>query len=296
MSAWRGFWRRALSVLFIASAIGTLWPLVLRWLHLSSWEGVAAVCVLGALVMFGSLLLVWQEYRYARKARYAEALHNLHEFARHMTHAVEPQQVEVALHKAVAELSEAFTLITGTRVAACLKKVIWVENKNRCKVEDVCRDPKSGERADKIRKAKDGSVINHWVDTNTAFKRTWIEEGRPQGTNFYLCNDLASEHQYENTSFLAYGEPVSSWLGFARRWTLPYESTIVVPIVGQEKDKSVVLGYIALDSSSRHVFDARYDVPFLRIVAEFIGPALDIHLRGQVSSASAGTDTPNRTS
>ena len=240
-------------------------------------------------VVFGSCLLVWQEYRYARKARYAEALHNLHAFARHMTNGFDRHNVEIALHKAVAEISEAFTLITGTRVAACLKKVIWVENVNRCKVEDLCRDPKSVDRTDKIRKGKDGTVINHWVDINTAFKRTWIEEGRPQGSGYYLSNNLASEHQYDNTSFQAYGEPVSTWSG--RRWTLPYESTLVVPVVVHERDKAVVLGYIALDSSSRHVFDARYDVPFLRIVSEFIGPALDIYLRGEVSSAATGTDS-----
>jgi hypothetical protein len=288
MIFWRTLTRWLTSILYVGSAILAFVAFGENWFGTTTYEGAFAVTVLGLLVIAGVIGFGWQEYRFSRKARYAEALPNLAECAGRIAYAAStPERCELVMKDAVREVSEAFTLITGTRVGVCLKKVIYNQSQNRCKVEDVCRDPKSENRTVRIRKSLSGQVIDHWVDMNTAFKRTWTQEGRPQGAQYFLSNDLSSEPQYQNTSFEAYGEPSGARFAWLRRvkWTLPYISTLVLPVLGPLRNgEQTVLGYLAIDSASRHVFDARYDVSFLRIIGDFLSPALDAHMRHELGA------------
>lgn len=291
MKHWRTVLARLGAVLFLASALAGLWGFLVSWLKIASHEGLAAILTLGVLVAFGAVLLVWQEYRFSRKARYAESLPNLLAFARAMAvgESLSEDRCKVVMADAVREISEAFSLATGTRVGVCLKKVVLETPSNRCRVEDVCRDPKSKDRSERSRSRSDGRAVHHWVDSNTAFKRTWTAAGQPAGAQYFLCNNLPGVTHYENTSFEIYGEPhpqgmMARTFGLRDGWTLPYSSTLVVPVLSATKTEgsAVVLGYLGLDSASVNVFDARYDVPLLRIFAEFLSPVLDQYLARQI--------------
>src|SRR5438046_4851034 len=74
------------------------------------------------------VLLLGQEYRYARKARYAETTSNLLNVVTLRERdlpATSGHCCEV-LNKMVGEVAETFTLLTGTRASACLKQVVMV--------------------------------------------------------------------------------------------------------------------------------------------------------------------------
>lgn len=291
MKHWRTVLQRLVAVLFLASALATVYLFIVSWAKIASYEGLAAIVFLGLLVLFGAVLLVWQEYRFSRKARYAESLPNLLAFARAMAvgESLTEDRCRAVMADAVREISEAFSLATGTRIGVCLKKVVLETTSNRCRVEDVCRDPKSKDRGERSRVRPDGRPVQHWVETNTAFKRTWTAVGFPAGAQYFLCNNLPGEPHYQNTSFEIYGEPhpqgtVARTFGWRDGWTLPYKSTLVVPVLGTAKvdGSTVVLGYLGLDSASINVFDTRYDVPLLRIFAEFLSPVLDQYMARQL--------------
>jgi len=140
---------RVASVFFFGASLASVWGVAAGWFHVASPEGLAAVGVLACLLAFEAVLLIWQEYRFSRKARYAEALPNLLELVRLMSGQAigTPETCLVTMKSAVREISEALTLATGTRVSVCLKKVVWVASKARGRAEDVCRDPKSEDRS-----------------------------------------------------------------------------------------------------------------------------------------------------
>ncbi|HEX7118851.1 MAG TPA: hypothetical protein VF212_08695 [Longimicrobiales bacterium] len=195
---------------FYATAIGTAVTLASAYaIYFSAASsdarvGMVLVSVFAALAL---ALLVWQEYRYARKTRYAEAINNVLA----LTRATVDQpcttiaECEKILHAVVREAAESFTLITGTRVSACLKMVVARETDAgvRCCVEDVCRDATSASRIGDARaKARVAGAAEHvhWIDGNTDFNKLFLNAGRPQG-RYYLANFLPSIRHYNNFLF-----------------------------------------------------------------------------------------------
>jgi hypothetical protein len=97
----------------------------------------------------------------------------------------------------------------------------------------------------------------------------------------YFSNNLLKDGSFESTSFRAYNpswgdrlpQKSSILRPFKDFWPLPYRSTIACAVrhgpapflTGQ---KSIVLGFVTVDSESRRVFESRWDVPLVFSVAD----------------------------
>ncbi len=168
-----------------------------------------------------------------------------------------------------------FVSLTGTRCRASLKLTY---NKNgRMYYYTFSRDQASFKSCgvlDDHRVACDHDPM----DKNPQFLKLFSDDN---STFHYFSNDLMSDEKFEATSFSAYDE---SWgrtgllngrrLAWAReRWPLPYRSTITCvvrhgPASFIPERKSIVLGFLTVDSESRGVFSERWDVPIVFAVAD----------------------------
>lgn len=104
-----------------------------------------------------------------------------------------------------------------------------------------------------------------------------------QGHNHYVSNDLTHKRNYQNTSFKMGGPPtenVSWWDNFlGLNWPLPYRSTFVWPIQQKESpeinlDEIGCIGFLSVDSSSKHVFQKEWDFDVGAIVADALFSAI----------------------
>jgi hypothetical protein len=261
-----------------------------RWLQNTPNE--ARLGFIAVTAYAGGLLLLYtlQQFFYSRKARYPEALESIRQAASTVRQPFDNTDACLAvLKEIVREASEAFTLISGARVNACVKCVTEDQSSpGRFRVIDFCRDPKSAGR-------RGQSQVRHWVDFNTDFDYLWRHAGTPRG-EFFLAHDLTHAYDYRNTSFEIYGLP-NRWnfplvgpLVRALQWPLPYKSTLVVPIGQPEKRELAVVGYFCLDCRNRWAFNARYDVPLLRAFAELCYPAMDAYLTSTRRAKETGME------
>lgn len=261
--------------------------------------------ILGILLALAIGLLVWQEYRYARKARYAEAIDNLLQIARECCGKPERQTLEeckAGLREMINETAEAFTLITGTRVSACIKQVVTPAGATQYTprdlyVQDVCRDRKSEETRGKTKNS--APPLKHWIDQNTGYLHLFDGQGGLEGRHF-ASQDLARKHPYNSTSFAIYGKPLDEptlrdrLLGRAK-WPLPYRSTLTVPIPGVPANHGTyVAGFLSIDSASRRVLLLRYDLPLMETIARLVSPLLERYqqLLRSVPNTLQGLPTP----
>jgi hypothetical protein len=100
----------------------------------------------------------------------------------------------------------------------------------------------------------------------------------------YICNDLTRAQDFQCTSTTAYAPDYAMRLAdgrrrwLARKWPLPYKSTIACvirqgPIDLCQDVKTEVLGFLTVDSESRGVFEERWDVQIMFAVADALyGP------------------------
>jgi hypothetical protein len=265
----------ALLLLSFASSLVTI---AFAWLDLgkkTSAEGKIAILVLAAFVVALFIYAARQEFAYSRKARYAESLRYLgHAFARLQSLACDQEsnisQIQSGCEAACNDLSAALTLISATHCSVCIKALKNADPAGadpHLEVATLCRDTNSG-----TRETSTGRHV-HFADQNTDFNHIHERLGTPTG--HFLSNYLPYVPGYQNSSFAAYGRPTQinfPIIGALVRdatWTLPYKSTVVVPISTERTDSKYgkLVGYLCVDSRSRGAFKRRYDVEVLFAVA-----------------------------
>lgn len=276
----------------------------------TSRELLPIIAILILLLIF-FILLIEQEFRYSRKARYAEAIVYMHSIIHrlrdnfHTLNKIDsspPETRQEYIDKARIEMiavitsfANAFTLITGAKCRSCIKLLQLDETKvldklNEDEKKQVFYVKTWARDADSMLSQEiqtEGEPL-HWVYENTDF--TFLFETKsPAKDNYFFSNDLTDEYGYNNTSFQLYGKP--EFVNVLRikkvkKWPLPYRSTIVWPIRritdikhDQEKDqflaKQDAIGYLCIDSYARGVFNRRYDFHLGALVAD----AIFIYLR-----------------
>lgn len=238
-------------------------------------------------------LLAFQEYRYSRKAKYAESLSYIHSIVHrlrnnfHIINKIDSSSEETRkllnrkvfeeVEKVVTSFAVAFSLITSAKCRACIKliridethkdyhklsneekeKVLYVETWTR----DIDSQPFQPDEEPR-----------HWIYANTDFYQLFNVRD-PRINKYFFANNLPKMCNYNNTSFKSYGDPNE------KKWALPYKSTMVWPIrritsheddreEGQLGDKQDVLGYLCIDCNSRNVFNERYDTELGAIIAD----------------------------
>ena len=251
-----------------------------RWYPQASRDGQTATIFLSLYVVALSLTLVWREWAYATKSRYAEILSSLEENFLILQKLVAEQtatvgQIEQGCIRLVTNLAKIFSLTTSTACSVCIKVIegdpkVHQNESLRPKVRTLCRN----DDAEKRRKLADISSVSHWVDQNTDFYNLHQNAGTPREYCFF-SNNIPGLRGYRNSSFEVYGSPADSLIltklfpPFAS-WPLPYKSTIVVPILPRAHDAQSqrLYGYLCVDSRSRGAFSRRYDPELLTGIAE----------------------------
>ncbi len=198
------------------------------------------------------IALTVEEFRWHRKARYAEAsekvhnaLHALRDAFWNVEEGESEHSIRLALRTSLSAIASAFSLISGVHCRACVK-IILIDDLNagqaRPYVETLARDNDDPNPA--MRHPRD------FVDANTDF---WLLMKRPE-LRCFVCNNLRREPGYTNSHW---PEKVDG------NTTLRYNSTIVWPIrklIEQPGNpEAELLGFLCVDSVSTGAFWERYD-------------------------------------
>ena len=241
--------------------------------------------------MFCHVALSWQ---LARKARYANItlhIHRINHLVRDILtyldeHESKSDNIEekgektrIAVGQILDNTVSIFAMLTGTNCRACIK-LIYTET------------------------ADDAAGVDLYVHTyirdgnsNSAFQRKDVERRKqnldpltPERnrvffdlfdlTNaawYYVNNDLIKTHRngkFNSTSFEAYDPERAVGHRPSNSWPLPYRSTITCVIrqnasvlMMPERDCNI-LGFLAIDSESRGVFNRRWDKELALSIAD----------------------------
>jgi hypothetical protein len=113
----------------LASSVLTILVTFQFWYPQAHPDGRVAIIALSSFIAIGGAGVVWQEFRYARKARYAEAFPYLkqifYETSIHNPGTMgSPGDIEGICRMIVNRLASAFSLITGTKCSVCIKVLV----------------------------------------------------------------------------------------------------------------------------------------------------------------------------
>lgn len=218
-----------------------------------------------------------------RRASYGDALpyindgfKEIHELIR--CNKLESDLIIAYLEKLCSELVSAFQIITGVKCAVCIKLLRISNEEQKATLDNIgvytlIRDHNSKSNRDFAVQDKENFLID-----NTAFLSIFNHLGLPKG-NYFFSNMLPLYKEYKNISFKHYGEPYSKKILILGkviryiRWTLPYKSTIVVPIcpgIQKQKIQNNFHGFLCVDSNRPFAFRRSYDTDLMMGVSDGI--------------------------
>jgi hypothetical protein len=169
-------------------------------------------------------------------------------------------------------LARVFAMLTSTHCRAAIK-VITQGSDGRLYVLTLARDNATHHRQPLLDKMRFERGIDPLED-NSEFMRL-ADDADP--SYVFFSNDLSKERKFKCTSEAAYRMQTDRRRPLIERirsdpWLLPYRSTITVAIRNSEETLAAgepsVVGFLAVDSESRGVFNARWDPPLCSLIAE----------------------------
>ena len=273
---------RLKDIITLLSSLVTLYLAYLYFYRQATVDARFGLAFLGILWIIFIFSIIWQEYRYAKKTRYAEAMLFFDSIYKDcQLGASESINTEKELHLLMQRicnaLASAYGMITGTRCSTCVKFLRESESGPiRVYVNTALRDRYSeGKRSVK------GDTITHWLDANSDFEDIFENFNKPNGKVFFE-NDLPKRSDYKNTSFQLYGYPKDIRIPILRdivrnlTWKLPYKSTIVAAIYpSDDLPNKKLVGFLCVDSPSRNVFWERYDTNIMESIGSSLHPTLN---------------------
>jgi hypothetical protein len=245
------------------------------------------------------VLAAWRQWLTIRKERYANITPILHQISHQIRdlntyiQLREPrngntEQYEqfldncrIMFSRTLDQLKLAFTSLTSTHCRAAIK--LTYAKEQSLYVYTLTRDSASWSRWKELDK-KRWSDNHDPLDQNIQFAKMFT--GNNNKMWHYACNDLTRDEHFRATSLTAYSPdyatraPASGprWLRRKNTWPLPYKSTIACVIAQGSFDHHQnlpleVVGFLAVDSESRNVFEERWDKEIIFAVADALyGP------------------------
>ncbi len=185
------------TLLYSGSAVVTLLLAYNQWIRHATPEGRTAIAFLAVYVGILFAVLIWREFVYSRKARYAEVLSSLNDSFLRLQSVVTnedatAEQIKETSAKVLTNLATAFSTITSTTCSACIKLLegdpgVGQNEDVRLKVRTLCRSS----NVEKKRERADSANFKHWLDQNTDFYELHKHAGTPQ-EGLLLCEQPAS--------------------------------------------------------------------------------------------------------
>jgi hypothetical protein len=208
------------------------------------------------------VLLIIQEYRYARKASYSETTRYFHSAIHFLRDTIDevPKMSNTELSRnlqhALSDIATVFALVTRTGCRACVKVLTLAPDAPKDRVlnrKAIIRFLLVRTFArDTLNEEGESEETADYVTENTDF----LELFNNPKEGFFLENDLKrriSRGQYRNSHIRA---------GYDNKrddWPLPYRSAIVWPIRRVKRTQNGdgepdLLGFLCVDSGARNVF------------------------------------------
>lgn len=253
----------------------------------------AANIYLATLFFFMIVLTVYRQWISIRKERYANITPLLHQILHQIRNlntyvkTKEPRDgspdqyqqfidnCKIMFGRVLDQVNNVFRSLTSTHCRTSIK--LTYTKDGGLFVYTLTRDQASRERC--LIMDRDRVASNHDpLSKNPQFARMLSDS---EDVWHYVCNDLTRDKDFRATSLTAYAPDYATSAArfFSReRWPLPYKSTITCVIRQPPFDMnsslpSEVLGFLAVDSESRGVFEKRWDVQIMFAVADALyGP------------------------
>lgn len=211
-----------------------------------------------------------------KKGRYSDIIPNLNAAFQELHNALRRDSKEkVEYHEPFVlfcvALEKVFTHLTGESCHVCIKMASFPKDQipnsnkmgkliNNLKVRTYCRSSSSSS----LRKQIDQTPYTHLISENTDFESVFKD------TDIcFFCHDLATLNTYKNSSFknqsggsIHYFPAGTPFEQKDKNWPLGYRTTIVSPIrplVEQNKDEHVILGFLCVDCNTPNVFNEETD-------------------------------------
>jgi len=169
-------------------------------------------------------------------------------------------------------LAHVFAMLTSTHCRVAIK-VITRGPDDRLHVLTLARDNATHQLHPLLDKKRDEQGIDPLED-NSQFLRL-ADDNEP--SYVFFSNDLSKERNFRCTSVAAYKLYSDRERPLFERiksdpWLLPYRSTITVAVRNSEEalapGEPSVVGFLAVDSESRRVFNSRWDPHLCSLVAD----------------------------
>lgn len=273
---------------FVATIVGLAEWADGKWEYFND-QGIFALATLtvvaGGLLLHEAVMFVW----WGRDRRYAEMLGTLNRGFSHIHDLLDVNHdgsrdlsdAKIACERMCNSIAATLSHVTNSPVSATVKMLLFDTDQNDLYASTLARDQNQHiSRAHNDRPHE----ITHYVSLNTDFSMLFERLTSPKPDVFYR-NNLPWEYfrgRYDNTSFDLYGHPSRNVLLLLRRWSLPYKSTLIVPIAPnnmERRDGTDLIGFLCVDSPSLYAFRYRYDVELALGIAEGLYNFLDKALR-----------------
>jgi hypothetical protein len=230
----------------------------------------ATIYIFGLYITILATSLAWREFVYSRKARYAEASVNLHHCAGLLRDAHDAisrsnrEQVDDRVRDSLIAFADAFSLITGANCRACIKTIVaetgGVSGGEPNFMTETLRRSTTALRGEADKPAP--------IRENTDF--LVLFDGRQE---YFLSHDLTEERAYMNSNWPNNPDERAE---FIRARKFKYITTLVWPIkiAPLSGTKPNVIGFLCVDSLTRHIFERRYDTELGAAIADMLYPLL----------------------
>lgn len=242
----------------------------------------------GGIVLFVSLVALfryWRKYEIAKSVIKGRAEIN-EAYIKASNLAQQLQNKKLPLNKCLADFSEicqhisaGFRRFHKSHISVCLQYVNSTEgDEENLYVKALSRDLET------CRKRKKQTTIytnKDYINDNSDFRHIFnkIETSPPEDL-FYFNNHLPLSFLYKNSHIhenwkKKYNNLIVGIYWRLFRWKLPYRSTIVVPVLPEDKQgKGLISGFLCVDSTHFFAFSKKFDLVILKEIAATLHPAL----------------------
>lgn len=270
----------------IISIIGSLASSIAFGIYftpLLNTQGWIGVLFLGVIALFFLAYNYYLISKYRKKVRYADIFEeinigfaSLHQIDRENISSIEI--IGSHLIDLCDSISASFSKINGYHVGSCIKFLTF--ESNRPKVLTLVRDRKS---STKNRKTGKKDKTKHFLDANSDFDFIYSNfDDDNVDTTYYYETKLPCRKDYRNSRLKDWPPKLKLFLlnNVIRQkvWTLPYRSTLVVPIVplvADEQEQSAIRGFLCIDSPRNIAFNKNVDIEILKGISDGLYNKID---------------------
>lgn len=270
------FWQNVLNYLqnnyltFSISVFGLLLSLIALFRDnklVENWT----VALFGSYILVLGILLIYREYVFSRKARYAEASFFFHKTTHSIRDAFDLTEAEnkegtlLKIQAALDGFSSAISMITGASCRVCIKQILEKNEGEEYFTQTFVRS-----NTNRYNEKKDSP--------QELFKNSDFFYIVRENADMYFSNNLKKESAYNNSSWPGVSTERDAYIK-AKKYD--YISSISWPIQGgaplseeSQKNKPELIGFLCIDSLTKNIFDRRYDKQLGLMFADSLYPLL----------------------